>query len=101
MPSPSARARRAELEQRREAVIDIKLDAFIPADYIPQVSQKIAVYQQLAGARSEAEVEETPPACATVSGSCPMPLENLVEITKLRTVALRKGSRASSSTSRA
>ena len=36
----------------REAVIDVKLDAFVPNDYIPQVSQKIAVYQQLAAART-------------------------------------------------
>ena len=41
------------LEERREAVIDVKIDAFIPNDYIAQVSQKIAVYQQLAKARTE------------------------------------------------
>ena len=32
-------------------MIDVKIDAFIPSDYIPQPSQKIAVYQQLASAR--------------------------------------------------
>ncbi len=42
----------AALEDRREAVIDVKIDAFIPNDYIAQVSQKIAVYQQLAKART-------------------------------------------------
>ena len=47
----------AALEERREAVIDVKISAFIPNDYIPQVSQKIAVYQQLAKARTEAEVD--------------------------------------------
>ena len=51
--SPSARARSAALEEAREAVIDVKIDAFIPNDYIPQVSQKIAVYQQLASARTQ------------------------------------------------
>ena len=39
-------------EDAREAVIDVKLDAYVPDDYIPQVSQKIAVYQQLAAART-------------------------------------------------
>ncbi|HTD33214.1 MAG TPA: transcription-repair coupling factor, partial [Candidatus Elarobacter sp.] len=48
----------ADLAEKREAVIDVKIDAFIPNDYIPQVSQKIAVYQQLAAARAENEVEE-------------------------------------------
>jgi transcription-repair coupling factor (superfamily II helicase) len=78
------------LEQRREAVIDIKINAFIPADYIPQVSQKIAVYQQLAGARSEEEVEEIAAGVRDRFGAFPDEFHDLVEITKLRTIALRK-----------
>jgi transcription-repair coupling factor (superfamily II helicase) len=81
----------AERVERREAVIDVKIDAFIPADYIPQVSQKIAVYQQLASARSEAEVDEAAAGVRDRFGKLPGPLENLVAISKLRTVALRKG----------
>ena len=82
------RARAAE--ERREAVIDVKLDAFIPTDFIPQVSQKIAVYQQLAAARSEAAVDEIVEGVRDRFGTLPKPLQNLVEITKLRTVALAK-----------
>ncbi len=89
--SPSARARKRRLPERREAVIDVKIDAYIPNDYIPQVSQKIGAYQQLAGARSEAEVDELAEGLRDRFGALPEPLANLVEITKLRTVALRKG----------
>jgi transcription-repair coupling factor (superfamily II helicase) len=78
------------LEDRREAVIDVKIDAFIPNDYISQVSQKIAVYQQLARARTEEEVEEVATGVRDRFGSFPRPLANLVEITKLRAIALRK-----------
>jgi transcription-repair coupling factor (superfamily II helicase) len=78
------------LEERREAVIDVKIDAFIPNDYISQVSQKIAVYQQLARARTEAEVEEVAAGVRDRFGAFPKPLENLVELTKLRAIALRK-----------
>ena len=78
-------------EERREAVIDVKIDAFIPADYIPQVSQKIAVYQELAGARSESAVDEIAAGVRDRFGRLPKPLEYLVEITKLRTGALAKG----------
>lgn len=85
------KGRSAELQAKREAVIDVKLDAFIPNDYIPQVSQKIAVYQQLANARSEAEVEEIASGVRDRFGSMPQPLLNLVEITKLRAIALQKG----------
>jgi len=79
------------LPERREAVIDVKLDAYIPNDYIPQVSQKIGAYQQLANARSEADVDELAEGLRDRFGVLPEPLGNLVEITKLRTVALRKG----------
>jgi len=82
---------KAEIEPQREAVIDVKIDAFIPADYIPQVSQKIAVYQQLAGARTEAEVEEVASGVKDRFGRLPGPLENLIAISKLRALALRKG----------
>jgi transcription-repair coupling factor (superfamily II helicase) len=80
----------AALEDRREAVIDVKVSAFIPNDYIPQVSQKIAVYQQLAKARTQAEVEEIGAGVRDRFGPFPLPLENLVELTKLRTIALAK-----------
>jgi transcription-repair coupling factor (superfamily II helicase) len=80
----------AALEERAEAVIDVKIDAFIPNDYISQVSQKIAVYQQLAKARTEEEVEEVAAGVRDRFGAFPKPLENLVELTKLRAIALRK-----------
>ncbi len=82
--------RQPALEDQREAVIDVKIDAYIPADYIPQVSQKIAVYQQLARARSEAQVQDVAEGVRDRFGSLPKPLENLVELTKLRTIALQK-----------
>jgi transcription-repair coupling factor (superfamily II helicase) len=81
----------AEREAKREAVIDVKIDAFVPNDYIPQVSQKIAVYQQLAAARSVAQVEEVVASVRDRFGPLPTPLENLVAITELRVIALRKG----------
>src|SRR5476649_636001 len=77
-------------EEKREAVIDVKLDAFIPNDYIPQVSQKIAVYQQLAAARTVAQVDDIAASVRDRFGPLPEPLENLVEITQLRATALRK-----------
>ncbi|MGA2759887.1 MAG: transcription-repair coupling factor [Candidatus Cybelea sp.] len=80
----------AALEERQEAVIDVKIDAFIPNDYVGQVSQKIAIYQQLAKARTQAEVEEVAAGVRDRFGAFPAPLANLVEITRLRAIALRK-----------
>ncbi len=80
----------APLEARGEAVIDVKINAFIPDDYIPQVSQKIAVYQQLAKARGEDEVDDVAASIRDRFGPFPEPLERLVELTRLRAIALRK-----------
>jgi len=80
-----------DAEDAREAVIDVKLDAFVPNDYIPQVSQKIAIYQQLAAARTLADVDEAVASVRDRFGPLPEPLENLVEITRLRTMALKVG----------
>jgi transcription-repair coupling factor (superfamily II helicase) len=80
----------ASLQERQEAVIDVKINAFIPNDYISQVSQKIAIYQQLAKARTPAEVEEVEAGVRDRFGAFPEPLRNLVELTKLRAIALEK-----------
>jgi transcription-repair coupling factor (superfamily II helicase) len=79
-----------EAGANREAVIDVKIDAFIPSDYIPQPSQKIAAYQQLAGARREEDVIEIAAGLRDRFGPLPKPLENLTEVMKLRTIALQK-----------
>jgi len=80
----------APLEERAEAVIDVKIDAYVPNDYISQVSQKIGVYQQLAKSRSEQEVESISAGIRDRFGPLPQPLANLVELTKLRAIALKK-----------
>jgi len=80
----------AALEERREAVIDVKIDAYVPDDYVPQVSQKIAIYQQLAKSRTQAQVEDVAAGVRDRFGPFPRPLENLVELTKLRAIALAK-----------
>jgi transcription-repair coupling factor (superfamily II helicase) len=87
----SARKGSLAASEAREAVIDVKLDAFVPNDYIPQVSQKIAVYQELAAARTLAAVDEIVAGVRDRFGALPEPLENLAEITRLRVLALHAG----------
>ncbi len=84
------KGQQSALEEQREAVIDVKIDAYIPNDYVPQVSQKIAIYQQLARSRTQAQVEEVAAGVRDRFGPFPKPLENLVELTKLRAIALQK-----------
>jgi transcription-repair coupling factor (superfamily II helicase) len=87
----AARQGRQAAVDAREAVIDVKLDAFVPNDYIPQVSQKIAVYQELAAARTLDGVDDIVASVRDRFGPLPEPLENLAEITRLRVLALQAG----------
>jgi transcription-repair coupling factor (superfamily II helicase) len=87
----AARQGRTHESDAREAVIDVKLDAFVPNDYIPQVSQKIAVYQQLAAARTLTGVDDIVAGVRDRFGPLPEPFENLAEITRLRVLALQAG----------
>jgi transcription-repair coupling factor (superfamily II helicase) len=76
---------------KREAVIDVKLDAYVPDDYIPQTSQKIAIYQQLAGARTLDQVDDALASVRDRFGPPPPEFDALVEITRLRVMALEVG----------
>ncbi len=78
-------------QDAREAVIDVKLDAYVPDGYIPQVSQKIAIYQQLAAARTIGAVEDAVASVRDRFGPPPPEFEALVEITRLRVLALKVG----------
>ncbi|MBV8579678.1 MAG: transcription-repair coupling factor, partial [Candidatus Eremiobacteraeota bacterium] len=78
-------------EDVREAVIDVKLDAYVPDEYVPQVSQKIAIYQQLAAARDLAHVDEAVASVRDRFGPPPPEFDALVEITRLRVMALQVG----------
>jgi transcription-repair coupling factor (superfamily II helicase) len=80
-----------ERTDAREAVIDVKLDAYVPDDYIPQVSQKIAIYQQLAAARTLDRVEDAVASVRDRFGPPPPQFDALVEITRLRVLALKVG----------
>jgi transcription-repair coupling factor (superfamily II helicase) len=86
--------RKGEAHERRdarEAVIDVKLDAYVPDEYVPQVSQKIAIYQQLAAARTLLQVDEALASVRDRFGPPPPEFDALVEITRLRVMALEVG----------
>ena len=74
-----------EAEDQREPVrMDVNVDAYIPADYIPYEQAKVEVHRRIAGARDVGELEELRAELADRFGDPPEPVENLITLQQAR-----------------
>jgi len=72
-------------------VLDVRVSAYIPREYVRGASQKFALYQRLAAARSTAEVDAVAEELRDRFGAHPKEVAALLELTKLRVLAAAKG----------
>ncbi len=75
----------------REVQIDLKLEAFIPEDYVIDDRQRIAVYRRMNLLRSKEEVDEMKKELMDRFGRIPNKLKRLFDILYLRVKALQAG----------
>ncbi|HEV7586206.1 MAG TPA: transcription-repair coupling factor [Solirubrobacteraceae bacterium] len=81
--------RAAEHEEGGEALpepvrLDVNVDAYVPADYIPYEQAKIEVHRRIAGALEVADVERLREELEDRFGEVPEPLENLLSLQRAR-----------------
>ena len=82
-------------EERPEPVrLDINVDAYVPADYIPYEQAKIDVHRRIAGAREVSELAELRRELADRFGEPPEPLENLITLQQARIKLGQAGAQA-------
>ncbi|CAA9535917.1 MAG: Transcription-repair coupling factor, partial [uncultured Solirubrobacteraceae bacterium] len=82
-------------EERPEPVrLDINVDAYVPADYIPYEQAKIDVHRRIAGAREVSELGELRRELADRFGEPPEPLENLITLQQARIKLGQAGAQA-------
>ena len=75
----------AEGEEPAEPVrLDVNVDAYVPADYIPYEQAKIEVHRRVAGAVEVADVERLREELEDRFGPLPEPLENLLSLQRAR-----------------
>jgi transcription-repair coupling factor (superfamily II helicase) len=75
----------AEEDRLGEPVrLDVNVDAYVPADYIPYERAKIEVHRRVAGALEVAEVERLRAELEDRFGAVPEPLENLLALQRAR-----------------
>ncbi|MDA0173936.1 transcription-repair coupling factor [Solirubrobacter taibaiensis] len=85
----------AEGEDLPEPVrLDINVDAYVPADYIPYEQAKVDVHRRIAGARENSELMELRIELEDRFGEIPDPLDNLITLQQARIKLGRAGATA-------
>ncbi len=80
-----------EIPQVEDTQIDLNLTAFIPADYIPDLDQKMSAYRAVALANTRAELTEIAADWSDRYGSIPPGALQLIRVMELKQVAKRLG----------
>ncbi len=74
--------------------LDVEVDAYLPADYVPFEAAKIDVHRRLAGAREPGELRALRDELRDRFGPLPEPVESLFELQRARIELGRLGARA-------
>jgi transcription-repair coupling factor (superfamily II helicase) len=85
----------AGAEEEWEPVrLDVNVDAYVPADYIPYEQAKVDVHRRIAGAREVADLMELRDELEDRFGELPDPLKNLIALQQARIKLGQAGARA-------
>ncbi|MEM9087341.1 MAG: transcription-repair coupling factor [Cyanobacteria bacterium P01_F01_bin.53] len=82
-----AEIRGQEIPQVDETQVDLKVTAFIPADYIPDVDQKMSIYRDLVSAVTRRELMEIVTDLNDRYGSLPPAVGQLVKVLEIKQIA--------------
>ncbi|HMJ02563.1 MAG TPA: transcription-repair coupling factor, partial [Conexibacter sp.] len=74
--------------------LDVNVDAYVPADYVPYEQAKIDVHRRIAGSREVAELRELRAELEDRFGPLPEPLHNLLLLQQARIKLGEAGARA-------
>ena len=76
-----------EVEPDLDVQIDLNVTSFIPDEYIPDSSQKIEIYQNIALCKSEEDIQNVVDEIIDRFGNMPSELENLLDIARIKYLA--------------
>jgi len=80
-----------EIPQVDDTQIDLNLTAFIPADYIPDLDQKMSAYRAVAAATSKQELTQIAADWSDRYGALPAATQQLIRVMELKHVAKQLG----------
>lgn len=76
-----------EIVEEVDTQIDLKITAFIPADYIENANQKIETYQDIANLEKEEQITEIIDELIDRYGEIPNEVVNLIEVARIKILA--------------
>lgn len=80
-----------EIPQVDDTQIDLHLTAFIPADYIPDLDQKMSAYRAVASAGSKQELNQIEADWRDRYGAIPLAAQQLMRVVELKQIAKKLG----------
>ncbi|PAX53032.1 transcription-repair coupling factor [Brunnivagina elsteri] len=80
-----------EIPKVEDTQIDLKLTAFIPADYIPDADQKMSAYRYVASVKSKYELTQIAAEWSDRYGKLPVPANQLLRVMELKQLAKNLG----------
>ncbi|MEO0456332.1 MAG: transcription-repair coupling factor [Cyanobacteria bacterium P01_A01_bin.114] len=86
-----AEIRGQEIPQVDETQVDLKVTAFIPTDYIPDIDQKMSLYRSLVAADTKRELMQIVTDLNDRFGNIPSAVAQLVRVLELKQIAKRLG----------
>ncbi len=85
--------RQAEWVEPAPVTLDLPLPAYLPPEYVPEPEVRLQIYRRMAGVRTSREVQEIARELRDRFGEPPEPVRALLELLRLRVLALRAGVR--------
>jgi transcription-repair coupling factor (superfamily II helicase) len=85
---------RPDEDEREPVRLDVNVDAYVPADYVPYEQAKIDVHRRIAGAREVAELGMLRDELEDRFGEVPTPVLNLLALQQARIKLGQAGARA-------
>ena len=80
-----------EIPKVEDAQIDLSLTAFIPADYIGDLDQKMSAYRSVASANTPEELQQIRADWCDRYGPIPLPAQQLIRVVELKQIAKQIG----------
>ena len=91
MEEAMAQLRGEEISQEPDTLITMRASAFIPEDFIQDVSLRLAAYKELSSVADEAQLKDLIDELRDRYGELPEPLDNLVRIMGVKLIAKKAG----------